>query len=224
MGSRKHISRYTTPAGSEAQSQPGSRGLVLVNQLGIRRKTDMDRAEYQALIEAQDAYVKIITAETRFTAGLICRMHRDWLGGIYDWAGHYRSVDVAKGGFRWPPAVRVAENMARFESGVLAQNAPCQSGDVGEVARRIAEVHAEFLLIHPFREGNGRMARWLADLMALQAGLATPDCGFTGKGSRLRKRRYLDAVSEGYSTNYEPLTEFFTEALERRLRVLGRMT
>jgi hypothetical protein len=34
-------------------------------------------------------------------------------------------------------------------------------------------VHAELLLIHPFREGNGRLARWLADLMALQPELFT---------------------------------------------------
>ena len=34
----------------------------------------------------------------------------------------------------------------------------------------IAMVHTELLLIHPFRDGNGRLARWLADIMAAQAG------------------------------------------------------
>ena len=220
MSGGKQVSRYTTPAGSETQYQPGSRQRVLVNSLGIHRKTDMDRAEYKALLRAQEAYVKIITAETRFTSRLICRMHRDWLGGVYDWAGQYRGVDVAKGKFRWPPAVRIAENMERFESGLLARSTPCRPGQVGEVARRIAEVHAEFLLIHPFREGNGRMARWLADLMSLQAGLAAPDYGFTGTNSKLRQKRYLEAVTEGYSTNYEPLTAFFSAALARGLRAL----
>ena len=43
---------------------------------------------------------------------------------------------------------------------------------------------------------------------------------FTVKGSKLRQRRYLDAVIEGYSTNYEPLTAFFATALERRPRAL----
>jgi hypothetical protein len=68
------------------------------------------------------------------------------------------------------------------------------------------------------------MARWLADLMALQAGLAALDYGFTGKGSRLRQRRHLEAVIEGYSTNYEPLTAFFAAALEKRLLALGPTT
>jgi cell filamentation protein len=224
MSPGDHISRYITPTGSEAEFQPGSAGRVLVNRLGIRRKTDMDAAEYRALLGAQEAYVKIITPETRFTAELLCRMHGAWLGSIYDWAGRYRNVDVAKGGFRWPPAVRVAENMGRFEAECLARNTPCRPGELTEVARRMAEVHADFLLIHPFREGNGRMARWLADLMPLQAGLATPNYGFTGRGSKLRQQRYLEAVMEGYAANYEPLTALFAAALDRGLRDLGRTT
>ena len=40
-----------------------------------------------------------------------------------------------------------------------------------------AAVHAEPILIHPFREGNGRCARLLATLMGLQAGLPALDFG-----------------------------------------------
>ena len=218
------LSRYATPKTCETQYEPGSHGTVLLNRLGVCSKREMDRLEYDALLKAQEAYVEIISAETRFTAESICEMHRAWLGDIYEWAGQYRSVDVTKRGFRWPPAVRVAENMAKFEDGLLDRNTPCQPADVAAIARRIAEVHADLLLIHPFREGNGRLARWLSDLMALQGGLAAPDYGFTGRGSRLRQRLYLEAVIEGYSANYEPLTAFFVEALERRLRTLWRIT
>lgn len=47
----------------------------------------------------------------------------------------------------------------------------------------LAIIHAEFLLIHPFREGNGRLARWLAELMCLQSGLPLPDFGFDIPGN-----------------------------------------
>ncbi len=93
-------------------------------------------------------------------------MHRDWLGKVYPWAGQYRTVELQKGAFKWPPAFRVAENMATFEQDWLARHTLCRLGALQEVARRMAEVHAEFLLIHPFREGNGRLARWLAELMS----------------------------------------------------------
>ena len=128
----KRIGRYTTPRGSEAQFQPGSRGRVLANLLGIQRRRDLDRAEYEALVKAKEAYLGRVAAETRFTCDLICRMHRDWLGGIYEWAGQYRGVDVEKGGFRWPPAVRVGQNMVRFEAELLARSTPCRPGEIAE--------------------------------------------------------------------------------------------
>ena len=77
----------------------------------------------------------------------------------------------------------------------------------------MAVVHAELLLIHPFREGNGRIARCLADIMAFQAGYAPPNYRFTGRRSRRVRDRYLAAVIQGYGRNYEPLAVFFEEAL-----------
>ncbi len=216
----KHPSRYKTQEGPEAQTEPGSRGRVLLNRLGVRSKAHMDKAEYEALLAVQTAYLERIAPETKFTAKLICRMHKDWLGGIYEWAGQYRNVELTKGGFRWPPAYRISANMMALEKGSLAQHTPCRPGPLPKVARRMAEVHAELLLIHPFRDGNGRLARWLADLMALQAGLPTLTYGFTGRGAKARKEQYLHAVKEGYLKNYDALTRVFLEAFERRLREL----
>jgi cell filamentation protein len=217
MAAKKNISRYTTPKGPEAEFQSGSRRQVLRNLLGITSKGKMDEVEYAALVHAQEAYLRRITPDTRFTARSICQMHRDWLGRIYSWAGQYRTVELQKGAFRWPPAVRIAENMTTFERDLLARQTPCRPGPLPEVARRIAEVHAELLLIHPFREGNGRLARWLAELMSLQAGFPLPDYGFTGKGSSKRRYTYLVAVTRGYAQDYAALTAFFAGAITRRL-------
>jgi len=216
--SRKPTSRYTLTTGVEAEAEPGSRGRVLRNRLGITRKRVMEEAEYDALLRAQERFTQEIAADTRFTAAHLCQMHRDWLGDIYDWAGRYRTVELAKEDFRWPPAAFVAQNMTAFEEGLLRRHTPCPPGPLPEVARHIAEVHAELLLIHPFREGNGRLARWLADLMALQAGLPAPDYPFFGRGAAARRARYLEAVKAGYLSRYEPLSGFFVEVLEAGLR------
>lgn len=168
---QRKSAEYQPPEGAEAEAEPGSRGRVLRNKLGVQSKREMDRVEYEAFLRAQEAALEELTSRTRFTARLLCRMHGDWLGGVYEWAGQYRTVDVSKDGFTWPPAALVPQNMENFGRGLLHTNTPCLAGPVPEVAQRIAEVHAELLLIHPFREGNGRLARWLADLMALQAGL-----------------------------------------------------
>jgi len=89
-------------------------------------------------------------------------------------------VELSKAGFSWPPAKMVERNIQAFEREVLASKTPCRPGPLERVTSDMAEVHAELLLIHPFREGNGRLARWLAELMALQAGLPLPVYRFLG--------------------------------------------
>lgn len=47
----------------------------------------------------------------RFTAADIREIHRRWLGGIYEWAGAYRRVNVSKGAFPFAAAARVPDLM-----------------------------------------------------------------------------------------------------------------
>ena len=209
--------RYETPEGPEVEFQPGSRGRVLRNLLAITKKMEMDSVEYNALLHTQKIYLGLIGPDTRFTADMIREMHRQWLSGIYSWAGTYRTVELQKGSFRWPPAFRVGDNMHTFEEGILRLNTPCRAGALETVARRMAEVHGELLLIHPFRDGNGRLARWIADLMALQAGLPAPKYEFEGNKQRVRRDAYLSAVSRAYAQDYEALADFFAKAIEARL-------
>jgi cell filamentation protein len=217
---KKNPSRYWG-TGIEGEWQAGSGKRVLRNLKGIIRKTEMDQAEADALLAVQEHYLNSITAETQFTAEHIRRMHKDWLGEIYEWAGQYRTVEMQKGSFRWPPAIRVPQNMAALEKDFLKKHTPCKPGRLEKISLRIAATHAELLLVHPFREGNGRLARWLADLMFLQAGYPLPLYNFSGRGSMKRKTDYLNAVIRGYSQDYQPLADFFKVCVEERMRDLG---
>ncbi len=212
-------SRYRE-AGVEGEWQQGARKRVLRNLKNIRLKTEMDQAEADALGIAEERYFGIITDETVFTSELICQMHRDWLGEIYEWAGRYRTVEMQKGKFRWPPAFRVPQNMAGLEDELLRKLTPCKFSTLEKVSMQVASVHAELLLVHPFREGNGRLARWLADLMFLQAGYPMPRYNFSGRGSVKRKQGYLGAVIAGYGQDYALLAVFFRDCVEARLREL----
>ena len=75
-----------------------------------------------------------------------------------------------------------------------------------DVARALAEIHVELVLIHPFREGNGRLSRLLAILMALQAGL--PILDFSDIEAK-RREIYFKAVQAGLERNYKPMEEVF---------------
>ena len=209
--------RYTLPDGPEVETQPGSRGRVLLNRPGVRSKREMDRREEEALRRAQNSSLAIFTAQEAFTAERICDMHRIWLGDLYDWAGAYRTVNLEKPGMLWPPHDRIAQNMGNLEQGLLKRFTPCTATDVPVAARQIAEVHAELLFIHPFREGNGRLARWLANLMVVQAGFPIPVYAFTGPKSGSDSAFYLRAVKEGYKNKFDNLTQFFVSSIERAL-------
>lgn len=213
---RKPISRYVEATGPEAETQPGSKGRVLRNKLGLVSKRALDLAEAQFLAQAQEKWYQHLTQQTSFSSKMICQMHREWLEEIYSWAGQYRTVELAKAGFRWPPAERVAANMETFERTTLKKWTPCLPQPLEELTHSLAVVHAELLLIHPFRDGNGRLARWLADIMTVQAGYPAPAYGFSGKGSVACREEYLAAVKKGYLADYRPLADFFLNAILRR--------
>jgi cell filamentation protein len=86
-------------------------------------------------------------------------------------------VNLSKGDFPFAAANEIPRLMMEFEKGPLREYTPCRFAVMMEIVRAIAVVHTELLLIHPFREGNGRVVRLLAILMALQAGLPPLDFG-----------------------------------------------
>jgi len=204
--------RYDVSGLSEAQFQPGSDGLVLKNLLGITLSAEMDAAEANALIDAVDRLVRSYDEEHRFTANDVCEFHRVWLGGIYAWAGEYRQVNVSKGNFMFAAAGRIPALMAEFERDALARCTPCKFETTEEIVGALAETHVELVLIHPFREGNGRISRVLSTLMALQAGLPLLDFG-TIAGEK--KENYFAAVRAGLDRNYRPMEKIFSGVIER---------
>lgn len=214
----KNSGRYDVSGLVEAQFEPGSRERVLRNLLGIKRKREMDQVEAQEYLRALEELSNIYDRDHRFTAADICRIHKIWLGKIYEWAGQYRRVNASKGGFPFAASRQIPRLMAEFEERPLREFTPCLFDSNDKVARAIAVVHTELVLIHPFRDGNGRAARLLAVLMALQAGLPPLDFG----GIRGEKRQeYFSAVQAGMDRNYEPMERVFTSVVRRTMRLYG---
>jgi len=197
-------------SGAQAEFEPGSRGRVLRNRLGITRVRDMSEAESQALLIAQDAALDRYGPDHRFTANDVCALHGLWLGPIYDWAGQYRTVNIAKGGFRFAHAPLIPRLMAELTRGALARHTPSRPASDDALAAALAEVHAELILVHPFRDGNGRLARLLALLMALQAGL--PPLDFAPLLHRGRAG-YIAGIHAALDRNYAPLTASFARVV-----------
>ena len=161
----------------------------------------MDRVEQRSLFQTTEWALSTFRLDHRFSCEDVQRLHRRWLGHIYAWAGEYRQVNVSKGGFMFAAAAQVPRLMAEFEAEHLASHASRCDGLLA-----LAKTHTELLLIHPFREGNGRLARLVATLMALQAGFRQP--AFEPL-LRHHRAEYFAAVRAGLDRNYEPMRRLF---------------
>ena len=203
--------RYDTDHITEAQFEPGSRGRVLKNLLGICSKRTMDEMEATKLSEATDWAIRNVTADQRITAADICLWHKQWLGEVYPWAGGYRQVNISKGSFVFAMAAQVPRLMQKFERDVLARYSPCAFDNQEEVLEELAVTHCELVLIHPFRDGNGRLSRLLSQLMALQAGL--PLLNFSVIKGKQREA-YFAAVRAGMGRDYVPMIEIFRKVVK----------
>ena len=215
----KNSTRYRTAHLIEDQFEPGSRGRVLKNKLSITSKQEMDKLESEAQLQALEKLIDIYQRDHRFTSADICYIHKIWLGDIYEWAGKYRQVKMDKDGFPFAYPEQIPKLMTEFEKGPLCQFTPCCFSSLREVIKALAIVHTELVLIHPFREGNGRVARMLATLMALQAALPPLDfSGITGK----KKKEYIEAIHAGFQGNHEPMEKLFESVIRTTLRARGR--
>ena len=206
--------RYTTSHLIEDQYEPGSDGKVLRNLLGITSQEDMEIAETAELWLVQEKLIGEVSSDQSFAVVDLCRIHREWLGRIYQWAGQFRNVNISKGGFDFAMAHAIPTLLEEFERKQLRKYTPCLFSSRDEVAHALAEVHVELMLIHPFREGNGRLGRILATLMALQAGLPIPEFS---EMIGVRKEEYFAAVRAGLDMNYQPMKVLFIDVIERSL-------
>ena len=208
--------RYEVQGLDETLSEPGSHGRVLKNLVGITRKREMDRMEGREQVRALEELTALYHRGHRFMAADVCHIHRTWLGRIYSWAGQYRQVDLSSEGFRFANAAQIPRLMAEFERGPLRRFTPCRRASLEKLATALAVVHVELVLIHPFREGNGRVAPLLAVLMGLQAGL--PALFFDRMAGRHRQH-YFAAVRAGLEKNYEPMAAIFSAVVQRTLEI-----
>lgn len=204
MADRYHVD------GTQGQHQPQSNDEVLANKIGITTIEDMNDLELALLGQLyEDVLIHNLPAGPLRAADLKT-WHRRWLGNVYDWAGEERNVNLSKGDFMFAAAPQIPRLLADFERDCLARWTPCHSLDEPALIEAIAVTHVELILIHPFREGNGRLSRLLADVMAVQAGREPLDYSVWESN----KAAYIAAIHQGLLGDYLPMQFWVSQALQ----------
>lgn len=192
--------RYDALGNPEAQFEPGSDGAVLRNKLGIINVAELNDIELDLLIQLYDVIPQEVEQDQRLTSLDLQHWHRRWLGNVYEWAGEYRTVNLGKGDFQFAAAGQIGRLMQTLDRDFLSRYTPCVGMSDEKLVEAIAIVHVELILIHPFREGNGRISRLLANVMAMQAGRPELDFSLWDK----QKPVYFTAIQAGLD-DYAPM-------------------
>ena len=129
--------------------------MSLDNKLNITDSTELARMEEKiskkkAVELFENGYLDIYEAGT---FQMLAAIHKYLFGEIYEFAGKVRTVNVAKGNFRFAPVMYLQAAIENIEK--MPQS----------TFEEIVEKYVEMNIAHPFREGNGRSTRIWLDLI-----------------------------------------------------------
>ncbi len=129
--------------------------MILKNKLGITNSAELARVEERiSKIKALGIYEKYIIKEHEIGkfSGL-AKIHKILFEEIYDFAGELRTVNIAKGNFRFASVMYLEAALKHIDD--MPQS----------TYNEIIEKYVEMNVAHPFKEGNGRSTRIWLDLI-----------------------------------------------------------
>lgn len=129
--------------------------MALENRLGITDSAELARKEEElSKRKARELFESgFLDTLTPGTFEALAQIHAYLFSEIYEFAGKLRTVNLAKGQFRFAPVMYLSEALRHIDE------LPQRTFD------EIVEKYVEMNIAHPFREGNGRSARIWLDLM-----------------------------------------------------------
>ncbi len=129
--------------------------MAFENKLGITDSAQLAREEEKiSKAKAKELFESgILDSLHPGTYVTLARIHEFLFDEIYDFAGKMRTVNIAKGNFRFAPLMYLQVSLENIDK------MPQSSYD------EIIEKYVEMNIAHPFREGNGRSMRIWLDLI-----------------------------------------------------------
>ena len=134
---------------------------MLENKLGIMDSAELAREEERlSKKRAKELFEKdLLAGEPAGKFSTLQKIHKILFADIYPFAGQLRTVNLAKGNFRFAPLMYLDAALANIDQ--------MPQSDFDEIIEKYVEMN----IAHPFREGNGRSTRiWLDHILKTEIG------------------------------------------------------
>jgi Fic-DOC domain mobile mystery protein B len=166
----------------------------------IAYRHELNEAEQENITRAQD-WALGRRGRDLLNEKFIQDLHKRMLGDVWRWAGKFRTSQRNIGMDYWLIPVELRQLLQDCQAWIEFGTYPAD-----EIAVRL---HHRLVLIHPFPNGNGRHARLMADLLAIQLGRER----FSWGRDSLRnagdvRARYIEALRAADSHNLARLLTF----------------
>lgn len=155
---------YETKEGNSIYCYPGTD--VLINKLDIKDRAKLEELENALIIfKIYELRKKGITGN--FDLKHLLSIHEYLLSDLYDFAGKLRTENVAKDNFKFADAKYIEQEIIKLFDELKNENY-LEGMEKEKLAERMAYYLAELNVLHPFREGNGRVTREFIRQLALK--------------------------------------------------------
>ncbi|SRR6266540_1140982 len=177
---------------------------VLRNLLNLKTERELDDAEARLT----SVEITLLTSENvppydEFDVELFLSVHRQLFKEIYDWAGDLRTTELSKDMTSFARAEHLAGSLAAILNN-LKNDSYLAELDCDDFIEKLAHYYADLIVLHPFREGNGRAVRTFLAMLA-------ESIGWHIAWDAMNAQENIDASVAGYQGNEKPLRDMLAK-------------
>lgn len=192
-------------------------GETLIDDVSELKLKDISTRKELAVVEAENvriAVVKYLASRPSrrlapFDLSWSLKLHREMFGDVWKWAGEIRQVDL-NFGLPW--------HQVQVELQKLFEDLAYWEREWPDVLEQATHLHHRSVQIHPFRNGNGRWSRMLANIWLKQHDspiIVWPE-ETIGRVSTIRDE-YLNAVREADGGRMKSLLDLHRRFLDAQI-------
>ncbi|WP_111976839.1 Fic/DOC family protein [Algibacillus agarilyticus] len=176
---------------------------ILINKLNITDHAELSAAELEFTAFRYSEYTSNITSLTEFNLNHLKHLHWHLFQDVYSWAGDIRVVDISKGNTRFCTCPKINTELNKQFLRIQALDLISKKLDF---LVEITDIFCELNVIHPFREGNGRVQRFFFEELCFFLGMSInwPD---------ISKEEWITANVNGYNGDLNALQRIMALAI-----------